>query len=169
MTEELWRPIDGYRYYEVSNRGEVRSLDRPATGSHGSTRTVRGRILAQSGGPNGYPVVTLTDPDSRRVVAFVHHLVAGAFIGPRPTGRFVLHYDDVKTNNAASNLRYGTRVENQLDSVRTGRHYEATKDACDRGHDFDSANTYWSKSGKRYCRACRRTRQAAYRQRKEAS
>jgi len=41
--------------------------------------------------------------------------------------------------------------------VRTpGRHRNATKDRCEHGHRFDAANTYYTPTGGRRCRICRR-------------
>jgi len=45
--------------------------------------------------------------------ASIHHLVARAFIGPRPRGLMVCHWDGFRMNNRASNLIYGTRLENE--------------------------------------------------------
>ena len=45
----------------------------------------------------------------------VHILVAEAFHGPRPLGLCALHRDDVKTNNHASNIYWGTRTQNMAD------------------------------------------------------
>jgi hypothetical protein len=50
----------------------------------------------------------------------VHQLVLLAFRGPCPSGMECLHNDDVKNNNELTNLRYGTRSENNKDRVRTG-------------------------------------------------
>ena len=50
----------------------------------------------------------------------VHHLVAQAFIGDRPEGQLVLHWDDDKRNNNVENLRYGTHKENIADAYRNG-------------------------------------------------
>lgn len=164
MKPEIWRAIAGYPHYEVSSHGRVRSFDRYAAGSCGSFRHIKGRLLKLCENNSGYLVVTLTD-NAKRKVCFVHHLVAEAFLGQRPEGMFVLHDDDVKTNNNLDNLRYGSQTDNQFDSVRNGRHYEASKASCDRGHVFDAENIYSPDGIKRYCRACRRARQRAYRQR----
>ena len=41
--------------------------------------------------------------------------------------------------------------------VRTpGRHRNATKDRCEHGHRLDAANTYYTPTGERRCRICRR-------------
>jgi WhiB family redox-sensing transcriptional regulator len=37
-----------------------------------------------------------------------------------------------------------------------GRHRNATKDRCEHGHRFDTANTYYTPTGERRCRTCRR-------------
>lgn len=54
----------------------------------------------------------------------VHQLVLEAFVGPRPLGMESLHRDGNPRNNAARNLRWGTRKENWEDRRRHGR-------ACD--------------------------------------
>jgi hypothetical protein len=38
----------------------------------------------------------------------------------------------------------------------SGRHRNATKDRCEHGHRFDTANTYYTPTGERRCRTCRR-------------
>jgi WhiB family transcriptional regulator, redox-sensing transcriptional regulator len=37
-----------------------------------------------------------------------------------------------------------------------GRHRNAAKDRCEHGHRFDAANTYYTPTGERRCRLCRR-------------
>jgi Transcription factor WhiB len=37
-----------------------------------------------------------------------------------------------------------------------GRHRNASKDRCEHGHRFDAANTYYTPTGERRCRICRR-------------
>ena len=37
-----------------------------------------------------------------------------------------------------------------------GRHRNASKDCCEHGHRFDPANTYYTPTGERRCRSCRR-------------
>jgi hypothetical protein len=38
----------------------------------------------------------------------------------------------------------------------SARHRNATKDRCEHGHWFDAANTYYTPTGERRCRICRR-------------
>jgi WhiB family redox-sensing transcriptional regulator len=40
--------------------------------------------------------------------------------------------------------------------ARASTHRNAGKDYCEHGHRFDAANTYYTPTGERRCRACRR-------------
>ena len=116
--DELWTPIKGYENYEVSSLGRVRSLDRAIMRSNGRKFTIRGRIR-QPLLVSGYPTVSLSAEGLVRTF-YIHHLVAEAFIGPRPPGKEVAHSDGDKKNPAMSNLRYATRVENEGDKLIHG-------------------------------------------------
>ncbi len=108
IVDEIWKDVAGFEgYYQVSNLGRVRSLDRVLTlTSRGTTysRTKRGRILAPSL-RRGYCVIALNCQAKPLQVA-VHALVAQAFIGDRPKGFQVNHIDGDKTNKCLSNLEY---------------------------------------------------------------
>src|SRR5690606_38480338 len=88
-----------------------------------------------------------------------HVLVAEAFIGPRPEGAECLHGDGDHTNNMVSNLRWGTKSENQLDSVRHGTHHQANKTHCPRGHELVEGNLARRKLPYRQCLTCERARE----------
>ena len=52
---------------------------------------------------------------------FVHRLVLEAFVGPCPEGLEACHSPDRdRTNNRLSNLRWGTREDNEADKVAHG-------------------------------------------------
>ena len=73
------------------------------------------RKLKQQRHPRGYMQVTLRDGTFR-----VHRLLAQAFI-PNPDGLpYVCHLDDVKDNNALSNLAWGTQQENVKQAIGNG-------------------------------------------------
>jgi hypothetical protein len=113
----IWKPIPCFELrYEVSNDGQVRSLDATVACGNKALRSVKGRLL-KPGLTVGYPCVVLGKGNTR----MVHTLVAAAFIGPRPAGNDVLHIDGSRTNNHISNLKYGSRSENNRDIFRHGK------------------------------------------------
>ena len=149
MTEE-WKAIAGYEgSYEVSNRGQVRSLDRV----NGRGFNIFGRVLKPNPNREGYLGVSLySGGKATRRRRLIHQLVAEAFIGPRPEGFDVCHNDGDKTNNRADNLRYDTRSANILDSVRHGTQHNSSRVVCKRGHTLGAYDGNRSKG----CRACAR-------------
>lgn len=64
------------------------------------------------GEPTPYRSVMVRWDEGKRKPAYVHHLVALAFIGPRPDGYEVLHGAKGSGCNDADNLRYGSPDEN---------------------------------------------------------
>jgi hypothetical protein len=115
-----WRPIPSYEgLYEVSNQGDVRSLDRVIRREN-ILQPLKGKLLAPClNKKTGYLHVSLCSQGKQRSY-HVHALVASAFIGPCPAGQEVRHDDGVRTHNEASNLLYGTRRENIHDKHRHG-------------------------------------------------
>lgn len=110
MENEEWRAVTGYEgFYEVSDLGRVRSLDR-AVRSRGGFRLTRGCLLKPQKHSRGYAQVGLG-----RRTALVHRLVLDAFRGPCPDGMEGCHNNGVRTDNRLDNLRYDTPVSNAQD------------------------------------------------------
>ena len=158
---EVWRPIPGYEgWYEVSDAGRVRSLDRYVDYKTGQRVLHRGKTLKnQQFQATGYPFVNLWK-DGKGSPRTVHSLVMEAFVGPRGKGMEVCHENGVRTDNRLKNLRYGTSRENNLDIIRHGRHANTNKTHCNRGHILQDPNLVPSvkKVGRRQCLACVRAR-----------
>lgn len=158
---ERWRPVVGWEgRYEVSDHGRVRSLDRTVVRSDGRTMRIRGCLMSPStGARTKHKHVNLRD-DNVQHPRKVHRLVAEAFIGPIPDGMQVLHWNDIPDDNRVENLRIGTFSDNAYDKVRNGRHHNACKTHCPKGHEYSAENTYVlpSRPSARYCRACHRER-----------
>lgn len=140
MTE-VWKAVVGREgEYEVSDLGRVRSLDRRVRLSpsrqapNGCTIFVAGKTLQPGLSSNGYLTVSIGGESIP-----VQHLVAGAFLGSRPEGLLVLHNDGCRTNNAASNLRYGTAAENAADSVKHGTRVRGSKYRSAKLHEWTAA------------------------------
>lgn len=120
---ENWKDISGYEgYYQISNLGRIRSLDRYANVGGGGRRLVKGKIIKPVKCTNGYYEASLSYKGVRKVL-LLHRVVAEAFI-PNPNNLpEVNHKDENPANNEASNLEwctskynanYGTRNERMM-------------------------------------------------------
>ena len=87
-----------------------------------TTRLLKSKRLKQATNRRGHKRVMLNVDGRPKYHAYVHTLVAAAFIGPRPEGLMVCHQDDKKKNNKSENLYYGTQVQNSQDALRNGCH-----------------------------------------------
>lgn len=101
---EIWKPIEGFPNYEVSNFGRI-------------INNKSGRILCENPKhENRYRVVFLNH-NGEIMGTGIHRLVALAFI-PNPQNKPVVnHKDGVKYNNHHSNLEWATHSENSLHSA----------------------------------------------------
>lgn len=158
MTDEEWRPVVGFEgYYEVSDRGRVRSLDRVGIGSRGRKTFRKGRILKPGIASNGYETVNLGVSEANLPHAnhLVHRLVCRAFHGEPEAGRDVVrHLDDVRLNNKAANLSWGSPKENSQDAINNGR--IVASEVCGQGHQ---------KQPEGHCRECNNQRVQEFRNR----
>lgn len=154
--DEVWPSVVGHEEtYDVSSCGRVRSISRWVPSPRGNGRRwVVGRILkAAPSGRGRYRMVSLWTGGVQSPRK-VHHLVAEAFLGPRPDGLEVCHGDGDPTNNHLWNLRYDTRAANSADTVRHGRCSFTGDGCCLRGHPLTGDNV--TSSGG--CKACHRAR-----------
>lgn len=154
---ETWLPIPGWEgYYEASDHGRVRSVDRTVVGRWGP-RIAQGHVLASHPLRNGGYLQVKLCRDGRMKGELVHVLVLSAFTGLRPEGLEACHCNGDRTDNRAANLRWDTRSENMLDKVRHGTHHQVIRTECPRGHAYTPENTY-HQGRHRSCRECRRAR-----------
>jgi hypothetical protein len=123
MKQIVWKKIKAYDGYQVSNTGEVRSIDRfiiqrmrPAfQGTF--KRFCKGTIVKPVFSERGYARVMLTKGKRE----LVHRLVAKEFI-PNPHNKpHVNHLDNNPSNNLVSNLEWVTQSENVLYCYSQGR------------------------------------------------
>lgn len=97
---EIWKKISDFENYEVSNQGRVRNTNR-------NNRILKGSNV------NGYQRVGLYSSTSGKMkLAFIHRLVAEAFI-PNPNYLpQVNHKDEDKQNNCIENLEWCSALDN---------------------------------------------------------
>ena len=116
MEKEEWKPINDFEgFYEVSNFGRVRSLDRfvlcPNQYGKDAMYRRKGKVLKFALHRDNYWLVTL-HKNSTKKTFLVHRLVASAFI-PNPDNLIEInHIDENKLNNHVSNLEWTTRMQN---------------------------------------------------------
>lgn len=159
---ERWMPIVGYEgYYEVSDLGRVRSLERIVSRG-GAPMRVRERIRRCNKGKDGRIDVVLARGGVNRTL-LVHRLVLTTFVGPQPEGQEGCHWNGDASDNRLANLRWDTRSGNRLDMIRHGRDHKKNKTHCVRGHLLAEPNLVAAplKRGLRECLACGRTHSAA--------
>ena len=97
---EIWKVVEGYEAYEVSNLGEVRNAD---------TKILKKKSFQKTW--HFTPVVSLNRGKRNTRQYSVARLVAEAFIGPRPEGMRLVYLDKTVKNCEVTNLKYVTHQE----------------------------------------------------------
>lgn len=121
MIKEIWKDIPDWEgYYQASNLGRVRSLDRIIVYSNGKIRTHYGKILRPRINKYGYQIVNLSKSE-RRETKTVGNCVYAAFYGRVPDGLQINHINENKTDNRLCNLNLMTPKENTNWGTRTER------------------------------------------------
>ncbi|MEN2467898.1 NUMOD4 domain-containing protein [Ornithinibacillus sp. JPR2-1] len=177
MEDEVWKDIEGYEgYYQVSNLGRIRSLDRTVKQKEGFTQNIKGSLKKPYTRKDGYQSLFLYK-NNKGNRQYVHRWVAKAFI-PNPKEYEVInHIDENPSNNHYKNLEwcdhqynltYGDKVERVTNSegykARTKRlrkpiyvidregnrtWYESITAACEE-LDLHYSNVHKSLTGKKY-------------------
>ena len=117
---EEWRDVVGYEgKYQVSNLGNVRSIDRTFINACGVIVTRKGSILKPRFNRCGYMRVTM-HKDGKVNTEVIHRCVAEAFIPNNKNLPQVNHKDGNKRNNSVSNLEWCTASENMHHAAQKG-------------------------------------------------
>ena len=123
-VEEVWKPIDGFSNYEVSNRGEIRSKDRK-TLHKGSQRliNIKGKIMKQRWNKSCKCFfLDLINNESKRCTVYPHKEVAKAFcINVLPDElTMLIHLDNDPKNNDSTNLEWVSPSEHMAFQFKMG-------------------------------------------------
>lgn len=108
---EIWKDVVGYEgFYQVSNEGNVRSVDRHVICKN-SIRFYKGKQLSICEDDKGYYRVLLAVAGKHRSCQ-IHRLVAEAFLPNPEQLKEVNHKDENPSNNHVDNLEWCTKVYN---------------------------------------------------------
>lgn len=106
---EIWKDIQGFEnIYQVSNMGNVRSLDRVLSNG----RHIKGVTLKQKYDKDGYCSVNLVNC-RKRTYARVHRLVCEAFLDNPNHYKLVNHKNGIRDDNRVENLEWCDNSYNQ--------------------------------------------------------
>lgn len=111
--DEMWKAVDGFDgFYEISNMGRIRSLDRICGKMpSGADRNWTGKMMTPVDNGRGYLIIHLKR-DGKRYIRYIHRLVAEAFL-EKPAGCNVVNHIDYNTrNNSCTNLEWCTQKAN---------------------------------------------------------
>lgn len=112
MINEIWKQVDGFSDYEVSNMGRVRSFK---LGKNGSILIPR-----KTSEKKPYPMVYIKNDEGNNKLVKIHRLVALAFV-TKPIGcNIVNHIDGNKLNNVADNLEWTDNGGNNKHAYDSG-------------------------------------------------
>ena len=125
LPNEIWKNIDGYKNYMVSNMGRVKSLARIVIDKNGNKQSLHEKIMKPRNS-NGYHRVNIRDNDNKYKGFVIHRLVALVFI-PNPENKPVVnHINKDKLNNKLYNLEWVTVRRNVIHALETGEQKNAT-------------------------------------------
>jgi len=120
MEEEVWRDIPSFEgFYQVSNFGRVKSLDRTLESKNGRKRLYVGKIHKPKIMTWGYAYVSFYRNGKYKNYS-IHRLVAESFLENPLNKQQVNHKDGIKTNNDVNNLEFVTQSENIKHSYKIG-------------------------------------------------
>ena len=117
---EYWSDIPNYEgYYQVSNHGNVRSLNRSVVQQNGRKQFIKGKTIKPHLTNKGYFKVHLWR-DGKKISRSIHRLVAMAFLANSLNKPQVNHINGCKTDNNLCNLEWNTQSEQQIHAYQNG-------------------------------------------------
>ena len=134
MQLEIWADIPEYKgYYQISNYGNVKSLDRYVKSKGTGLKLLLGKVKNKIVSHDGYYKVRLSKYKITKDI-FVHRLVALAFIPIQENKLFVNHKNGNRKDNYFENLEWCTLSENAAHGFTHNRRIHPNKGKCGKLH-----------------------------------
>ena len=148
LENEIWKDCKGYEgFYQVSNLGRIKSLERIRTNHTGGIWIQPERILKGKLTGDKYVVVHLKTPKGKDKIERVHRLVAIAFIDNPERKTEVNHINSIRNDNRVENLEWVTREENIAHSVKSHNKSKKKILCITTGEIFYTSNEAAQKNG----------------------
>lgn len=106
--EEIWKDVPGYEgFYQASNLGRLRSVDREVTCMRGEGHITRykGKILKVRLDKDGYEKAIFSKGGKHKT-PFVHRVIAATFIANPENYPVINHINEIKNDNRVDNLEW---------------------------------------------------------------
>lgn len=149
---EIWKPVKDFDgWYEISNGGRIRSLDRvichvkDKTWNKEKTQMNEGKMLTPQQNNKGYYYIMLYR-NSKHVKRYIHRLVAEAFLPPpKNSYRVVNHINGDHQDNRPENLEWCTQKYNTQQAfdtglVKTRKRVRSTDIKTGETHEYDGVS-----------------------------
>lgn len=143
---EIWKDIKGFEgLYQVSNFGNVRSVERKVANKNGAMKLYKSKVIKPCTNQANCGHLHLgLHKNGRTKTCYVHRLVAQHFV-PNPKNLNVVNHKDYDTtNNKAENLEWCTQQENARYS---SERMKKPKQKC---KSTNTGEKYIRKSGNKY-------------------
>ena len=115
-----WTKLYCSDYYEISDMGNVRSIERVVPHARYGKMKQKGRALKTAVNKHGYKLFAISENDVKSTI-YVHTAVFNSFNGTEPNGcryNVIDHIDGDKSNNRLDNLQRISQSENVLKGDR---------------------------------------------------
>lgn len=113
--EEHWQPIMGYKNYEISNRGRIRSVNRKVWHKGSEVHmTLKGKLMRQRWNRTcKCYFLDLISDEGKRTTVYPHRETAKAFVPNENPDAFkmIIHIDNNPRNNHAGNLQWMSKSD----------------------------------------------------------
>ena len=122
MKVEIWKDIENFSKYQVSNLGKIKSKGRyTKVGIKNQDKCYRKEYIVDGFiNKKGYKQVTLYDDNGKPKTMRVHKLVALAFIENEDNLPQINHKDGNKQNNCVDNLEWISNYNNIQHAIKNG-------------------------------------------------